>query len=88
MDTGTGYGRPPATYLRELTEVGPRHTDGRAAAPLLASGRSRRRRGSHPPRDPRRQLGTIAAGGDPINVSHDASAPPVVFEAGNFLRES
>jgi hypothetical protein len=23
MDTGTGYGRPPATYLRELTEVGP-----------------------------------------------------------------
>jgi hypothetical protein len=34
-----------------------------------------------------RQLETIAAGGDPINVSHDASAPPVVFEAGNFLRE-
>ena len=23
MDTGTGYGRPPSTYLRELTEVGP-----------------------------------------------------------------
>lgn len=20
MDTGTGYGRPPSTYLRELTE--------------------------------------------------------------------
>ena len=34
-----------------------------------------------------RQLETIAAGGDPINVSHDASAPPVVFEAGNFLRD-
>ena len=34
-----------------------------------------------------RQLETIAAGGDPINVSRDASAPPVVFEAGNFLRD-
>jgi hypothetical protein len=34
-----------------------------------------------------RQLEAIAAGGDPINVSHDASAPPVVFEAGNFLRD-
>jgi nitrite reductase/ring-hydroxylating ferredoxin subunit len=34
-----------------------------------------------------RQIETIAAGGDPINVSHDASTPPVVFEAGNFLRD-
>src|SRR5262249_9460367 len=36
----------------------------------------------------RRQLETIKAGGDPINVSHDAGAPPVVFEAGNFLRDA
>ena len=35
-----------------------------------------------------RQLETVTAGGDPINVSHAAEAPPVVFEAGNFLRDS
>jgi hypothetical protein len=57
MDTGTGYGRTPATYLRELTEVGPGTPMGERL---------------------RRYC---------INVSHDASAPPVVFEVGNFLRE-
>jgi len=35
-----------------------------------------------------RQLEMIKAAGDPINVSHDAGAPPVVFEAGNFLRDA
>jgi hypothetical protein len=30
----------------------------------------------------------VAAGRDPIGVSLDPSAPPVEFEAGNFIRES
>jgi hypothetical protein len=35
-----------------------------------------------------RQLATIEAGGHPINVSHEPDARPVVFEAGNFLRDA
>jgi len=34
-----------------------------------------------------RQLEVVKAGGEPINVSHDESEPPVRFEAGNFLRD-
>jgi hypothetical protein len=34
------------------------------------------------------QLDSIAAGHDPIGVSFDADAPPVRFEAGNFIREA
>ena len=34
------------------------------------------------------QLETVAAGRDPIGVSLDPNAPPVEFEAGNFIRES
>lgn len=33
----------------------------------------------------KQQLDTVAAGGDPIGVSFDPGAPPVVFAAGNFL---
>ena len=47
-DLGTGYAMKPSTTRTELTEVGARHADGRAAAPLLASGRPRRRRHRHP----------------------------------------
>ena len=32
-----------------------------------------------------KQLEAIAAGGDPINVSFDENAPPIKFEAGNFM---
>jgi phenylpropionate dioxygenase-like ring-hydroxylating dioxygenase large terminal subunit len=35
----------------------------------------------------RRQLKAIAEGRDPAGVSFDPAAPPVVFEAGNALRE-
>ena len=38
--TGSAYTLKPPTYNAKLTEVGPRHADGRAAAPLLASGRA------------------------------------------------
>jgi phenylpropionate dioxygenase-like ring-hydroxylating dioxygenase large terminal subunit len=34
------------------------------------------------------QLEAVAAGRDPIGVSFDQSAPPVEFEAGNFIREA
>jgi hypothetical protein len=30
----------------------------------------------------------MAAGRDPISVSFDQNAPPVEFEAGNFIREA
>jgi hypothetical protein len=30
----------------------------------------------------------MAAGRDPIGVSFDQGAPPVEFEAGNFIREA
>jgi hypothetical protein len=30
----------------------------------------------------------MAAGRDPIGISFDANAPPVEFEAGNFIREA
>lgn len=33
------------------------------------------------------QIERVAQGDDPIGVSFDPSAPPVVFEAGNFIRE-
>ena len=33
------------------------------------------------------QLDRIAQGRDPIGVSFDASAPPIVFEAGNYIRD-
>ena len=33
----------------------------------------------------RRALETVASGGDPPGVSRDPQAPPVVFEAGNYL---
>ena len=32
-----------------------------------------------------RQLDAVAAGGDPVGVSFDPAAPPVVFEAGNYI---
>jgi hypothetical protein len=67
MDTGTGYGRPPA-HSEEHLEASDKGVV--MVRQLL-----------------QRQLETIAAGDDPINVSHDASSPAVVFEAGNFLRE-
>jgi hypothetical protein len=35
----------------------------------------------------KRQLDAIARGGDPCGVVRGAKAPPVVFEAGNFLIE-
>jgi phenylpropionate dioxygenase-like ring-hydroxylating dioxygenase large terminal subunit len=35
-----------------------------------------------------RQLGAIADGKDPAGVSFDATAPPIVLEAGNFLGAS
>jgi hypothetical protein len=35
----------------------------------------------------RRQLERIAAGLDPAGVSFDADAPPVRFEAGNWVEE-
>jgi hypothetical protein len=34
------------------------------------------------------QLAAIAAGRDPIGVSFDSTAPPVEFEAGNFIRDA
>jgi phenylpropionate dioxygenase-like ring-hydroxylating dioxygenase large terminal subunit len=34
------------------------------------------------------QLDALAAGRDPIGVSFEANAAPVVFEAGNYLRET
>ena len=34
------------------------------------------------------QLEAVAAGRDPIGVSFDQAAPPVQFEAGNFIREA
>jgi phenylpropionate dioxygenase-like ring-hydroxylating dioxygenase large terminal subunit len=34
------------------------------------------------------QLETVAAGRDPIGVNFDPDAGPVVFEAGNYIRES
>ena len=33
------------------------------------------------------QLDAVAAGRDPVGVSFDPNAPPVVFEAGNFIME-
>ncbi|AZG10342.1 aromatic ring-hydroxylating dioxygenase subunit alpha [Pigmentiphaga sp. H8] len=33
----------------------------------------------------KQQLDIVAAGGDPIGVSFDRAAPPIVFAAGNFL---
>ena len=34
------------------------------------------------------QLDALAKGEDPIGVSFDANAPPVEFEAGNYIREA
>jgi len=34
------------------------------------------------------QLEALAAGRDPIGVSFDPAAAPVVFEAGNYIREA
>ena len=34
------------------------------------------------------QLEALAAGRDPIGVFFDPKAPPVQFEAGNFIRET
>jgi phenylpropionate dioxygenase-like ring-hydroxylating dioxygenase large terminal subunit len=36
----------------------------------------------------REQLDRIAQGHDPIGVSFEETAPPVVFEAGNYIREA
>jgi phenylpropionate dioxygenase-like ring-hydroxylating dioxygenase large terminal subunit len=33
------------------------------------------------------QLDRLAAGGDPIGVSFDPAAPPIVFEAGDYIRD-
>ena len=35
-----------------------------------------------------KQLDALKAGRDPIGVSFDATAKPVEFEAGNFIREA
>jgi hypothetical protein len=35
-----------------------------------------------------KQLDAVAQGKDPAGVSFDAEAPPVHFEAGNFLRDA
>jgi nitrite reductase/ring-hydroxylating ferredoxin subunit len=35
----------------------------------------------------RRQVKAVAEGRDPAGVSYDPAAPPVVFEAGNYIRE-
>jgi hypothetical protein len=34
------------------------------------------------------QLEALTAGRDPVGVSFDHNAPPVEFEAGNFIREA
>jgi hypothetical protein len=34
------------------------------------------------------QLDAMAAGRDPAGVAFDEGAPPVEFEAGNFIREA
>src|SRR3982074_525342 len=34
------------------------------------------------------QLDAMAAGRDPIGISFDQTAPPVEFEAGNFIRDA
>jgi hypothetical protein len=34
------------------------------------------------------QLEALAAGRDPIGVCFQEVAPPVVFEAGNYIREA
>jgi hypothetical protein len=34
------------------------------------------------------QLDAMAMGRDPAGVSFDPDAPPVEFEAGNFIREA
>ena len=34
------------------------------------------------------QLDALAEGEDPIGVSFDSAAPPVEFEAGNYIREA
>ena len=34
------------------------------------------------------QLEALAAGRDPIGVSFDQGAPPVAFEAGNYIRDA
>ena len=34
------------------------------------------------------QLDAMAAGADPVGISFDPNAPPVEFEAGNFIREA
>jgi phenylpropionate dioxygenase-like ring-hydroxylating dioxygenase large terminal subunit len=36
----------------------------------------------------REQLDRMAEGRDPIGVSFDGNAPPIVFEAGNFIRDA
>ncbi len=36
----------------------------------------------------RDQLDAVAAGRDPIGVSFDPDAPPIVFEAGNYIRQA
>ena len=33
------------------------------------------------------QLAAVAAGRDPACVGFDPAAPPVVFEAGNYIRD-
>jgi hypothetical protein len=34
------------------------------------------------------QLEALAAGHEPIGVCFEQAAPPVVFEAGNYIREA
>jgi hypothetical protein len=34
------------------------------------------------------QLEALAAGRDPIGASFNENAPPVTFEAGNYIREA
>ena len=36
----------------------------------------------------REQLDALAAGNDPVGVSFDQNAPPIVFEAGNYIRDN
>jgi hypothetical protein len=34
------------------------------------------------------QLEAIASGADPVGISYDSDAPPLEFEAGNYIREA
>ena len=66
----------------------PRRRSGRARSPSIPRSTCHLRPGRrHAARLLQRQLDAVAAGRDPAGVSFDRSAPPVVFEAGNYIME-